>query len=105
MANEEGLHPYLGKLSPPQPDKFSGLADEHVATFIRGVDRYFQLMPTIPEDKQALWATSWLKEEPLRLWEAEMQMNCYAKQPCPFQPFKGLLKHNDTLLPAREFKQ
>jgi len=65
-----------------------------------------QLTPHIPADKQALWAISWLRDEPLRIWEAEMAVKAAANAPCSLQDFKDfLLKHYDTLLPARRFKQ
>jgi hypothetical protein len=104
--NEEGeLHNYLSKVQPPQPDKFSG-GTRDVAAFIRSVERYFQLAPHIPTDKQAIWATSWLRDEPLRIWEAEMQVKADANQTCSLKDFKDfLLKHYDNLLPARQFKQ
>ena len=83
MANEGGqLHPYLSKVQPHYPDKFSGLPNEDVGAFVRSVERYFQLMPSIPEDKQAIWAMSWLRGGPLRLWEAEVKTKTKANQPC-----------------------
>ena len=107
MANEEGqIHQYLGKVQPPSPDKFSGLSNEDVGAFVRSVERYFQLMPSIPEDQHAIWAMSWLRDEPLRLWEAEFKRKTDANQPCSLQDFRTfLLKRYDTLLPTRQFKQ
>lgn len=105
--NEDGeIHNYLSKVQPPQPDRFSGQSTQDVAAFIRSIERYFQLAPHIPADKQAIWATSWLREEPLRIWEAEMQVKADANQTCSLQDFKEfLLKHYGNLLPARQFKQ
>jgi hypothetical protein len=89
-----------------QPKKFRGNQGDDVRAWLREYEMYC-LLAEVPQNKMAIFATTYLEGTPRNLWEREIEAYKVAgefnmTQLPTFQAFKVvMLKYYDTFLPAR----